>query len=150
LPEPLLQILAQRGVTSQEDIESFLKPETIKLPHPSKLPDGEIAIQRIVRAIRNGERICIYADYDPDGHCSNAQMRLAFRYLGVPDDRVFTRIPAHDKEGYGLNLPAVEEIAAQGCDLLIALDCGITSHAEIARANELGMDVIVIDHHEPD
>src|SRR5690606_9728655 len=65
-------------------------------------------------------------------------------------ERVFTRIPAHDKEGYGLNLPAVEEIAAQGCDLLIALDCGITSHAEIARANELGMDVIVIDHHEPD
>lgn len=149
LPHSLVQLLLNRGIDSPQAIAEFLSPQKIRLPHPFSLPDCKKGVERVVKAIKNGEKIAIYTDYDPDGHCSLAQLYLSLRRLGVPNKRLRLRVPDHDREGYGLNVPAVEELAQQGHTLMIAADCGITSVEEVARANELGMDSVIIDHHEP-
>ena len=102
------------------------------------------AIARLARAIRTGEKITLYGDYDVDGVCSTSLLRLFFEELGVT---VATYIPHRIDEGYGLNLPAVEKIAADGTQVLITLDCGITSEEEVQRAKDLGLDTVIVDHH---
>jgi len=94
--------------------------------------------------VRSHEAVTLYGDYDVDGVCSTALLSTVLNQLGL---EVRTYIPHRLEEGYGLNLPAIEKLAAEGTKLLVTLDCGITSHAEIARARALGLDVIVVDHH---
>lgn len=149
IPYPVACLLYQRGVRTAEEAQVYLDPKRIPLPHPDALPDARVAAERVAAAVARGERVAVYGDYDPDGCTSLAQMVLALQRLGVPRERIVVRVPDHDREGYGLHRHAVEELSAAGCTLLVALDCGVTAVDEVARARELGMDVVVIDHHEP-
>ncbi len=139
----VLQILYNRGLVDPHDIVSFLKRELP--PHnPFRLRDLPRAVDRIRHAIRKGERIVVYGDFDADGVTSSALLVSTLRALGG-DVRVY--IPHRVDEGYGLNAPAIKRIADAGVRLLVTVDCGIRSVAEVAYAQALGMDVILTDHH---
>ena len=103
-----------------------------------------VVLELIHEAVGCGDLICVYGDYDVDGVCATSIMLLQLRHMGA---NVIFRIPRRD-EGYGMNCKAMEELYAQGVKLLITVDCGITNVDEVKRARELGMKVIVTDHHE--
>ena len=144
VPNLFARILVSRGMESPEEAEAFLYPKLDDLSDPFLLPDIEKGVDRTVKAIKKMEHICIYGDYDADGITSAALMTNFFRHLGLLAE---VYLPMR-KEGYGLNIEAVKRIAARGTKLLICVDCGSSNVDEIRAANELGMDVIVIDHHE--
>lgn len=138
------QIIKARGLDNA-NLSSFLSPDYVKLHNPFLLPDMEKAVQRIVQARQNQESITIYGDYDIDGLTATALMLDALRSFGF--DQVDTFIPNRFTEGYGLTIDAVQQIAKNGTTLIITVDCGSLSQAEVVRANELGVDIIVTDHH---
>ncbi|RZA08088.1 MAG: single-stranded-DNA-specific exonuclease RecJ [Proteobacteria bacterium] len=134
------------GDHSLEAVKRFLEPSLKNLPDPFSLPDMDRGADRLAEAIVEGQKIGIYGDYDVDGTVGAAVLRRFLRRLG--NDPVIYQ-PDRQKEGYGINAGAIEKLAEQGIQLLIAVDCGITSVKEVALANELGLDVIICDHHEP-
>jgi single-stranded-DNA-specific exonuclease len=138
------RVLVHRGFRTPEAASAFLSDRLADLPDPFRMKGMAAAVDRLFRAIREKERITLYGDYDVDGVCSTSLLALFLRELGA---RPATYIPHRLDEGYGLNVQAVEKIAADGTRVLVTLDCGITSVAEIARAKELGLDVVVVDHH---
>jgi single-stranded-DNA-specific exonuclease len=138
------RVLAHRGYASPESAAAFLTDGLGDLPNPFLLKGLRAAVLRVCDAIRSGQRITLYGDFDVDGVCSTALLALFLRELGA---NVSTYIPNRLGEGYGLNLAAIETLTQQGTRVLITLDCGTTSVAEVSRANALGLDVIVIDHH---
>lgn len=138
------EILAARGLTD-EVRNVFLSPDYEKRHDPFLLPDMAAAVDRLVRARHDQERITIYGDYDIDGLTATTVLLDAFTSFGF--DHVDTFIPNRFVEGYGLTIDAVEKIAARGAQLIVTVDCGSLSEKEIIRANELGLDVIVTDHH---
>jgi single-stranded-DNA-specific exonuclease len=138
-------ILARRGITRGEDIRYFLEADPRHLRNPFDLPGMEDAVDRILAAKEEGEKTLIFGDRDVDGVTSTALIAGVLTRLGMD---VTWRIPVGD-EPYGLSIPAVEEFAAADGTLIITVDCGISNIAEIARANELQVDVIVTDHHNP-
>lgn len=133
------------GDKSLEAVKRFWEPSLKNLPDPFSFPDMDRAAERVTEAICSNESIAIYGDYDVDGTVGTAVLRRFFRMLGV-EPIVYQ--PDRSREGYGVNLEAVEKLAAQGTQLLITVDCGIASAREVARANELGLQVIICDHHE--
>ncbi len=139
------QVLVNRGIDSVDEAKRFLTPSTEDLCDPFLLPDIEKAVDRLAKAIQDQELIFIYGDYDVDGVSATSLYLEVLRGLGA---RVSYYIPHRLKEGYGLNVEAIQWIAQQGGRLLITADCGTTSHQEITLANRLGLDVIVTDHHE--
>ncbi len=139
------ELFINRGLADVDDVYNFIFPELSSIPDPSLMADMEKAVDRIVRAVASRERIWIYGDYDVDGITSVAVLFLFLSALGV-EARYY--IPDRVKEGYSLNPDAVRFIHAQGADLIITVDSGISNHNEIQLAKELGMDVIVSDHHE--
>jgi single-stranded-DNA-specific exonuclease len=139
----LAQVLYNRGFHSAAEVQAFLEGSDATLNNPFKLRDMAPAVARIVQAIRHRETICVYGDFDVDGVASTALLVLALQAAG---GHVGPYIPDRVDEGYGLNLDAIERIARQA-RLLITVDCGIRSVEEVARAQSLGMDVIVTDHH---
>lgn len=144
--EPWLdRLLRNRGVDTPEKREAYLHPSLNDLLDPFLFPDMEQAVTLIRTHVAAGQLICIYGDYDVDGVCATSILLLMLRSLGAS---VMFRIPRRE-EGYGMNLTAMEELAAQGVKLLITVDCGITNHEEVKRARALGLQVIVTDHHEP-
>jgi single-stranded-DNA-specific exonuclease len=138
------RVLVGRGYTSADAASKFLSDALTELPDPFTMKGLPAAVDRIVRAITTKESVTLYGDYDVDGVSSTALLTTFLRQVGLEPR---TYIPHRLGEGYGLNRAAIERLAAEGTKLLVTLDCGITSHAEIARANELGMDVVVVDHH---
>ncbi|MGB8274500.1 MAG: single-stranded-DNA-specific exonuclease RecJ [Alphaproteobacteria bacterium] len=145
LPEIVARILAARGV-GLEDAASFLDPRLRSLlPDPSHLLDMDKATDRIVRAVREGEKIAIFGDYDVDGATSAA---LLARYLAAVGSAPRTYIPDRVREGYGPNGAAMRTLAAEGIRLVITVDCGISAHQALQEAREAGLDVVVVDHHE--
>lgn len=145
---PLIaQILHNRGLSTSEDFSRFLNPKLTDLHPPELLPGVQAAAARICQAVRAGERICIYGDYDVDGMTATA---ILYRCLALHKASVDFYVPHRLEEGYGVNVAAIEQIAAAGAKLLVTVDCGISAVGPLARANELGMDVIVTDHHAPD
>ncbi len=138
------RILAARGLTG-DVAKDFLKPDYDKKHDPFLLPDMEKAVERIVLARDRQEKITIYGDYDIDGLTATTVMLQGLAAFGFKDVDAF--IPNRFVEGYGLTVDAVETIAEQGTKLIITVDCGSLSHKEIVRANELGVDVVVTDHH---
>lgn len=138
------EILAARGL-SGDAVPEFLSPDYNKKHDPLLLPDMEKAVKRIVSAIKQQDKITIYGDYDIDGLTATAVLIDAFASFGF--QQVDSFMPNRFVEGYGLTIDAVEAIAKRGTKLIITVDCGSLSHKEIDRANELGVDVIVTDHH---
>jgi single-stranded-DNA-specific exonuclease len=138
------EILKARGLVGQAR-DSFLSPDYNARHDPFLLPDMQAAVDRLVVAWQNQERITIYGDYDIDGLTATTVLLDAFAAFGY--EHVDAFIPNRFVEGYGLTLDAVEKIAASGVQLIVTVDCGSLSEKEIMRANELGVDVIVTDHH---
>src|SRR5499425_1927179 len=147
VPELLARILAGRGVEVDE-VTSFLDPTVRALmPDPHTLADMRAAAIRLAEAIVRGETIAIFGDYDVDGATSAAVLGRYLRHCGL---HPLIHIPDRLFEGYGPNAEAVRALAARGATLLVAVDCGTTSHEPLLEARKLGLDVIVIDHHQAD
>lgn len=142
----LLQLLYSRGLQRQVDIDAFLEPEYSRDAHdPFLFRDMRKAVERIATALRQPEKICVYGDYDADGVCASSVMTETLKHLGAEPE---VYIPFRETEGYGMNIPAVEELDSKGVKLIITVDCGTTNVEEVARARQLGIDVIVTDHHD--
>ncbi len=142
--EILARILAGRGV-EVEEAEAFLAPTVRDLmPDPSTLTDMDALAERLAEAIQNREQIALFGDYDVDGASSCA---LMIRYLSAFGLEPLCHIPDRIFEGYGPNIAAIDKLIEQGCELLITLDCGTTSHAPVAHARSRGCDVLILDHH---
>jgi single-stranded-DNA-specific exonuclease len=139
------QLLLNRGITDPKKAEKFLFPSLNDLPNPFIMKGMERAVKRVIKAIFSREKITIYGDYDVDGITSIALIKKFFSELGIQVDHY---IPKRIEEGYGLNAEAIKSIASRGTKLLITVDCGITNVDEVALANSLGLEVIIIDHHE--
>lgn len=147
LPNIFQQLLKKRGLDTPEAVEAFLHPDYEKLGDPMLLPDMEKAVQRIMQAKEKKEKVVIYGDYDIDGLSATALLAEALEKLGLA---VSSFIPSRFEEGYGLSSDAIERLAGTGITLLITVDCGSTSIAEVAHAKELGIDIIITDHHNVD
>lgn len=145
---PLVQtLLYNRGISTAADAQAFLEPQFERDVHdPFLLPNMQQAVERLLRAVADRERITIYADYDADGVPGAAMLTDFFTTIGATFD---VYIPHRNREGFGLNEQAVRRIAAGGTALLLTVDCGIADPNEVALARSLGMDVIITDHHEP-
>jgi single-stranded-DNA-specific exonuclease len=141
------QVLAGRGLSDPQAARAFLRPELGQLHEPAADPAFLKAADRLVTAARSGEPVVIYGDYDVDGITGSA---ILWQALRLADANVRVYVPDRLEEGYGLNLKAVENIARDGAKVLVTVDCGITSPAEVERAGQLGLETIVTDHHEPD
>ena len=146
LPSLLTQVLINRGIHTPEAAQMFLKPETQILPSPmEEFPDLPIALELMLNAIAHRQPIAICGDYDADGMTSTALLLRALRSLGAIVDYA---IPSRMQEGYGMNRRIVEEFYEEGVQLILTVDNGIAAHEPIARARELGITVIVTDHHD--
>ena len=141
----LATILVNRNILETENLDKFLKPTRNDFHDPFLMPDMKIAVERILKAIENKEKIIIYGDYDADGITSITVLKSFFKDIGVD---VFSYIPNRLEEGYGLNKPAVKKIVDDKYNLMITVDCGISAIEEIDYANSLGIETIVTDHHE--
>ena len=142
----LATILVNRGITEEEKIEKFLNPKRSDFYNPYGMPDMNIAVERIMKAIENKEKTIIFGDYDVDGITSVTVLKSFLEERGL---HVGIYIPNRLEEGYGLNKKAVEYIADQKYSLMITVDCGISAVEEVEYANQLGIETIVTDHHEP-
>lgn len=138
------ELLVARGADSVEKARRFLNPTYKDLHNPYNLPDMEKAVRRIVMAIHHNEKICIYGDYDVDGVTSVA---VLYRYLYSRGVDVGYYIPTREGEGYGINADAVKKLSTEGINLIISVDTGTTAVAETELARELGIDVVITDHH---
>ena len=141
------QLLLQRGLTDPETVGRFLSPDLADLHSPSLLPNLERGIERLVSALRDGERILIFGDYDVDGVTSVSLLMRLLKPLAKGE--LFYQVPKRLEEGYGLSLETVRRAAERGVKLILTVDCGISALNEVAAARELGLDVIVTDHHQP-
>lgn len=148
LPDmPLWQseLLVSRGIDTPEKAEKFLHPSLSDVSDPFLLRSMDTAVSLIKQAKANNDRVIIFGDYDADGVCASTILSEALLSFGIADCGVY--LPDRHAEGYGLNENAVREIAEKA-EMLITVDCGITGHREVALAKELGMTVIVTDHHQ--
>lgn len=145
MPEALYRLLVRRGIGSAEAAMAFLRPKVDMLNAPEMLPGVARACDILNDAVSGGKRICVYGDYDVDGVSASSIMYLCLRRMG---GNVSVYLPSRHEEGYGLNERALREIA-QTYDIMVTVDCGITSVELIDLANDLGLATIVTDHHRP-
>ncbi len=145
-PKVLRHILYHRGYTSPQAAQAFLEAEYPPGTDPLNLKDMPRAVERLVSAIKRGENIVIYGDYDADGVTGCALLILVLRWLGA---QVRGYIPNRFDEGYGLNFDALNELHAMGAQLIVSVDCGIRSPEEVEFAKSRHMDMILTDHHHP-
>ncbi len=140
----VLELLKKRGLDTAEKLKDFLSWDLKSLPLLTELKDLEKASERIIRAIENNEKIGIYGDYDVDGTTSCALFHYFFKFIGVEVELIQ---PSRFKEGYGIHPPAIDKAFDDGIRVLITVDCGITNSAAAERALEIGIDLIITDHH---
>lgn len=144
VPEIVGRLLAQRGV-GLDEAPGFLAPRLRDLmPDPMHLRDMAAAVDRLVRAVRSGEMIAVFGDYDVDGATSAALLLRFFTAVGA---RASIYVPDRRREGYGPNAPALLRLKAEGATVVVTVDCGATAHEPLAAAADAGLDVIVVDHH---
>ena len=147
VPELLARVLAGRGVEADE-VAAYLDPSIKRLmPDPHTLTDMEAASARLAHAVIHGESVAIFGDYDVDGATAAALLARYLRHCGLDP---IVHIPDRIFEGYGPNVDAIRSFAERGVKLLVTVDCGTTSHETLAEAKKLGLDVVVIDHHQAD
>ncbi len=143
----LQQLLYARGITTAQEAETFLHPSyDAHLHDPFLLHDMESAVSRILEAIEKKQKIVIYSDYDCDGIPGGVVLHDFFRSIGY--DNFINHIPHRHYDGFGLSVEAVQKLAEEGVELIITIDCGTTDIEAVAQANELGVDVIITDHHQ--
>ena len=145
LSEITASVLVRRGYGDPDEARAFLAGEQ-PLHDPFLLGDMRVAVERIRAAIAGGRRICVHGDYDADGICATALAVLILREAGADVD---WHLPSRFDEGYGVNGDTLNRLAEEGCGLVLTVDCGITAVEEVARARELGLDIVVTDHHRP-
>jgi len=146
-PDLTRRLLAYRGIERKEEAEKFLSPSYDRDVHdPMLFADMEKAIKRIYDAIDRNEKIIIYGDFDADGIPGTVVLYDFFQLIGYENVEVY--IPHRHDEGFGVHLDAVDDIASRGANLIITVDCGIADIEAVKRSNELGIDVIITDHHE--
>jgi single-stranded-DNA-specific exonuclease len=141
------RLLCIRGISDLDAARRFLSPSLDDLLDPFALADMAVAVDRILRAIASGERIAIHGDYDVDGITSTVILRRALELLGAD---VIHFIPERLRDGYGLQPASLDRLAAERVRVVISVDCGIRGVEAAVRARELGLDLIITDHHEPD
>ena len=147
VPEALAVLLVQRGITSYAAAKEYFRPQWEQLHDPYLMEDMPQAVERIARAIAASDPVMVFGDYDVDGTTAVA---LVSAYLQTHLEVVLPYIPDRYKEGYGISKAGIDEAKAHGIQLIIALDCGIKAHEQVAYAKELGIDFIICDHHLPD
>ena len=145
LSEITSSVLVRRGYGDPEQARSFLAGEQ-PLHDPFLFGDMTVAVERIRAAVAAGKRICVHGDYDADGICATVLAVLVLRELGAD---VEWHLPSRFDEGYGVSGGTLERLAGEGCGLVLTVDCGITAVDEVRRAGQLGLEVIVTDHHRP-
>jgi single-stranded-DNA-specific exonuclease len=141
------RLLCQRGLSDPDHATRFLNPALDQLHDPMLLADMRVAVDRILAALERRERIAIHGDYDVDGITATVILRRALELLGAD---VVHFIPERLRDGYGLQPAAIERLHADGVKLVVSVDCGIRGAEAAIRARELGVDLIITDHHEPD
>lgn len=146
-PQALGRLLWNRGFRSQTEVSAFLSPSIQSLKDPFQILGMEKACERLYQAFQRQEKICIYADFDLDGTSGCALLKKGLDSLGFQNVLVYQ--PRRLKDGYGFHAPIVEELASQGIKLIVTCDVGITAHKACERAESLGLDVILTDHHLP-
>ena len=145
--ELVRELLGKRGITDSKEVEAFLNPDYESHTHSPFLLEGmERAVARVLAAISGGERLAVYADFDCDGIPGGAVLSDFFHKIGYGNFEVY--LPHRDREGYGFHKEAVEQLAGRGISLIITVDVGTTAVESVKRAKELGVDVIITDHHE--
>ena len=145
ISELLTKILVNRGITHDKEIDTFLNPTRNDFYDPYLMPDMDKAVERIIKAINNQEKVMIYGDYDVDGITSITVLKKFLEERGLKTGHY---IPNRLEEGYGLNENAIRSIAEQKYTLMITVDCGISGIEEVELANQLGIETIITDHHE--
>ena len=143
----IARLLVLRGITAPDEATRFLTPALDQLHDPFSLTDLPVAVDRLLGAIARGERIAVHGDYDVDGVTSTVMLRRLLELLGAD---VVHFIPDRLRDGYGLEPAAIERLAGEDVNVIVSVDCGIRSAAAAIRARELGVDLIITDHHEPD
>lgn len=143
--EVLSQVLTNRDILDVESARRYLRPSLRDLHSPFLMRDMKAGVRRLIQALHRGEKVMIYGDYDADGITSVA---VLYKFLRSIHEEVDYAIPDRIEDGYGLNLKAVEQMSGLGIGLIITVDCGISDHEPIARARAMGMDTIILDHHE--
>jgi len=146
ITRPTAQVLINRGLTDVDAARAFLWPQLNNLSDPDVLPGMAEAVDRLCAAARDKERVLVYGDYDVDGTAATALLLRFFRVAGLDAEYY---VPHRVDEGYGLNIAAIDEFKRRGIDLIITVDCGVGAVEEAARIREVGLDLIVTDHHEP-
>lgn len=147
LPPIVARLLVIRGLDEPDAAARFLDPRLEHLHDPMRLTDLPRAVDRIEAAVARREKIAVHGDYDVDGVTSTVLLRRVIAMLGGDVDHF---LPERLRDGYGLNVPAIERLHADGVRLIVSVDCGIRADAAARRARELGVDLVVTDHHEPD
>jgi single-stranded-DNA-specific exonuclease len=145
-PAALATVLVQRGIQDLEAAKRFLSPSQAQLHDPNLMLGMEAACARICKALESGEKILIYGDYDVDGTTSVSLLQMYFDDLGFEFEAY---VPDRFTEGYGISFEGIQYASTSGCSLVIALDCGTKAIDKVRFANEKGIDVIVVDHHQP-
>jgi single-stranded-DNA-specific exonuclease len=141
------RVLAARGLHDPDEIARFLDPKLTHLHDPALLPGIDVAATRIIDAVRRDQQIVIYGDYDVDGITATAVLFHTLKTI-APDARIRTYVPHRLDEGYGLNSDALRQLKADGADLVITVDCGISAIGPAQVAKEIGLELIITDHHE--
>ena len=142
----VIDILWNRGLTSLEDMDTFLSPGLRHLANPAELPGLTEAAEVLAAGLKDGKKLAVWGDYDVDGITSTA---LVKEFLKMHDIEIMHHLPNRLEEGYGMNVAGVERLAADGAEMILTVDCGISDIKPVARARELGMIVVVSDHHIP-
>jgi single-stranded-DNA-specific exonuclease len=142
----LVQLLYNRGVTRPQDFPSFLASDASLMADPFRLPDMQAAVSRIYKALLSGETIGVYGDFDADGITATAALVQGITFLG---GKAVPYIPHRQTEGHGLTTTVLKKLYDQGVSLVITVDCGVTDAAETQKAERMGLDIIITDHHSP-
>ncbi|MDP8201239.1 MAG: single-stranded-DNA-specific exonuclease RecJ [Candidatus Tenebribacter burtonii] len=145
-PEMIAEMLIRKEIIEIDEIEKFFHPNLNNMHDPFSYKDMEKATERIILAIERKELITVYGDYDVDGTTSSALLYLGLKKIGANIDYY---IPHRMIDGYGLSLSGVDQLKENGSELIISVDCGINAVEEVEQINDLGMDVIITDHHNP-
>lgn len=145
-PDVISKLFVRRGFKTMEEIEKFLNPSLEQLHDPFLLSGMDKSVERIIKAVREREHITIYGDYDVDGTTSTALLYLGLTRINVNVDYY---VPHRMIDGYGLSMSGIEQLKESGTDLIITVDCGVNAIDEIEATRNLGIDVIITDHHNP-